>query len=112
MKLLTVQVPDELHRELFSAAANSDRSASLYVREAIREKLGREAGRVSVTAFPAAPSVDPPSTVRELTIREKLELLKQNTAEAIEASVAGRVPKTQRSVQATLARVRAEKGFE
>lgn len=59
MKVLTIQVPDDMHADLFLAAANRGESASLYVRDAIREKLARET-HGEVVSFPAAPSVNRP----------------------------------------------------
>lgn len=58
MRTLTVQMPSELHSELFKAAKRADRSASLYVRDAIREKLAREP-EPAVAEFPETDSKRP-----------------------------------------------------
>ena len=52
MKVLTVQISDELHSHLFDAAAEQDKSASLFVREAIREKIAR----ATIKAVPDLPA--------------------------------------------------------
>lgn len=51
MKLFNLQVTDELHAELMKAAAAADRSASAFVREAVREKIAR----ANIKAVPAVP---------------------------------------------------------
>lgn len=42
MKLFNLQITDELHADLNRAARASDRSASAFTREAIREKIARQ----------------------------------------------------------------------
>jgi len=58
MKLLTLQVPEELHSQLFHAAARHEVSASLYVRNAIREKLARESAGDVVSFRPPTAAAD------------------------------------------------------
>jgi plasmid stability protein len=60
MRLFNLQIKDELHAEITAAAARSDRSASGYVRDAIREKLARE-------AEPATPATVTDIRTKEVT---------------------------------------------
>lgn len=50
MRLFNFQIPDDLYNQLVYTAAENDKTASLYVREAIREKLAREVSREAAIA--------------------------------------------------------------
>lgn len=81
MRLFNFQIPDDLYDQLNQAAAASDRSASLYVREAIREKLAQESAGDVVSFRPPTAAADAP-TARPAERDAILDRMRANMARA------------------------------
>lgn len=83
-EFLQIRIGADLLSNLRTAAAASDKSASLFVREAIREKLARETANSTIVPFPKAVAAEKdevlptPSVVRTEKDSNLLANLKAN----------------------------------